>query len=273
MNTTEDTAASVPALIAKEDEMNKETNNYDAVRYNAMKHGILSKHVVLLHEDKSEFDTILAALLIEHQPSGLTEGYLVEELAGIMWRKRRVLLAEGAEINCNLRTTLHTSYNNPTRTAVPYEPGMPAKPTDAHDLMTATPEEVAETQIEARLDWEQTEKALTILKKNGNAAYEKALKALLPDSREWWQEYVEEEEYQANGEGLTKFIHKHLLPFCTSMDKEAKYHNEIKAQTVGESLPAARLEKLTRYETHLDRKFERTVAMLIKLKELRGKSE
>jgi hypothetical protein len=31
-----------------------------------------------------------------------------------------------------------------------------------------------------------------------------------------------------------------------------------------------RLEKLNRYETHLDRKFERTLAMLVKLKELRG---
>ena len=31
-----------------------------------------------------------------------------------------------------------------------------------------------------------------------------------------------------------------------------------------------RLEKLSRYETHLDRKFERTLAMLIKLKDLRS---
>ncbi|MEF8724022.1 MAG: hypothetical protein V5B30_16010 [Candidatus Accumulibacter delftensis] len=29
------------------------------------------------------------------------------------------------------------------------------------------------------------------------------------------------------------------------------------------------LEKLNRYETHLDRKFERTLAMLLKLKSLR----
>lgn len=35
-------------------------------------------------------------------------------------------------------------------------------------------------------------------------------------------------------------------------------------------LQAYKLEKLSRYETHLDRKFERSLAMLIKLKELRG---
>jgi hypothetical protein len=36
------------------------------------------------------------------------------------------------------------------------------------------------------------------------------------------------------------------------------------------ALQVYRLEKLSRYETHLDRKFERILAMLIKLQELRG---
>ena len=44
----------------------------------------------------------------------------------------------------------------------------------------------------------------------------------------------------------------------------------IKSQALGEGLQAYRLEKLNRYETHLDRKFERTLAMLLKLKSLRG---
>jgi hypothetical protein len=54
------------------------------------------------------------------------------------------------------------------------------------------------------------------------------------------------------------------------MEKEARYHDAIKAQALGEGLQVYRLEKLNRYETHLDRKFERTLAMLLKLKELRG---
>lgn len=54
------------------------------------------------------------------------------------------------------------------------------------------------------------------------------------------------------------------------MVKEAEYTPAIKAQTLGEGLQAHLLEKLNRYETHLDRKFERTLAMLLKLKDLRG---
>jgi len=60
--------------------------------------------------------------------------------------------------------------------------------------MTLTPEAVAERQRDAALDLQATEKAATILRKGGANAYNKALRALLPDSRDWWQAYVEEEE-------------------------------------------------------------------------------
>jgi hypothetical protein len=54
---------------------------------------------VLPHENSGEFDGLLAALVEEHRPIGMTEQVLIEELAAIIWRKRRVLLAEGARIN------------------------------------------------------------------------------------------------------------------------------------------------------------------------------
>ena len=44
---------------------------------------------------------------------------------------------------------------------------------------------------------------------------------------------------------------------------------KMRAQTLGEGLLVDRLEKLNRYETHLDRKFQRILAMLLKLKKLR----
>ena len=66
-----------------------------------------------------------------------------------------------------------------------------------------------------------------------------------------------------------KFIDDDLLPFCRQLVVEVQSHEAIKAQTLGEGLQAHRLEKLNHYETHLDRKFERTLAMLLKLKDLR----
>src|SRR5215813_777848 len=69
---------------------------YQTSRFNALKHGLLSKHIVLSWEDKTEYQHLLSALVAEHCPEGPTEEHLVEELAGIIWRKRRLRLAEKA---------------------------------------------------------------------------------------------------------------------------------------------------------------------------------
>jgi len=242
---------------------------YEAVRFNALKHGVLSRHVVLPHEDRSEFDDLLAALIMEHQPGGATELHLVEELAGILWRKRRVLMAEGASINQGLKGAARNA-EGVIPAAAPFEMGLSGKGTDLRDFLDMTAEEVAERQRDAKHDLEATRKAASILRRGGANAYEKALRALLPDSRDWWQNYVEDEEYPPTAEGLEQFIREHLEPLCIGIEKEARHHDAIKAQTLGEGLQAIRLITLNRYETHLDRKFERTLAMLLKLKELRG---
>jgi hypothetical protein len=242
------------------------TGNYEAVRFNAMKHGVLSKLTVLPHEDRAEFDDLLAALVEEHRPSGMTERYLVEELAAIMWRKRRVLLVEGAQINRGLRTTAHSTHDSPIQAAVPFEPGLSSECADLPDLLAASPEEVAERRRDAERDLAATRKAAAILPKGAPSAYDRARRTLVTDSRDWWDERVGEEDYPATAEGLAQFIREH---FCISMEKEARYQPEIRAQTLGEGLQAHRLLTLSRYQTHLDRKFERTLAMILRLKNLR----
>ena len=243
--------------------------NYEPVRYNAMKHGILSRLAVLPHEDVGEFADLLAALIEEHNPAGMTERHLIEELAAIIWRKRRVLLAEGARINEGLKNAVN-SPKTVMPSAAPFQRGLTGENATLHDLLTATPEEIATDQRNAEIDLTATRKASAILNKEGPNAYEKARRALIPESRDWWDGYVEDEEYPATVEGLAQFIREHLEPICMSMEREARYQPAIKAQALGEGLQAHRLEKLNRYETHLDRKFERTLAMLLKLKQLRS---
>lgn len=244
------------------------TGNYEAVRFNAMKHGILSRLTVLAHEDGGEFADLLAALIEEHRPAGMTERHLIEELATIIWRKRRVLLAEGAKINEGLKSTL-SSPKMVMPAAAPFQRGLSGEHADLRDLLTSSPEETAESERSAELDLAATQKAAAILRKGGPNAYTKARRALIAESRDWWDEHVEEESYPATADGLAQFICESLEPICMRMAQEARFTPAIKAQTLGESLQAHRLEKLNRYETHLDRKFERTLAMILKLKELR----
>lgn len=257
-----------------EQDISDNASSYDVVRYNALKHGILSKHVVLPHEDISEFDDLLHWLIVEHQPNGPTEFHLVEELASIMWRKRRILLAEGAKINCSMRLSLHSLNGNHSATvknAVPTDPALAGAHVDYRDLMSVTPEDLQVREREARRDLETTEKAAEILQANKKNAYVQALKTLQPEYQNWWQGQLDYEEVEATAESLQNFIYTKFLPACRSTVAEIHNHEAIKRQVIGEGVYVPNMKNLTRYETHLDRKFERTLAMLIKLKEMRRK--
>ena len=265
--TTETTMISYPAL--DNPASTGKPSNYDSVRLNAMKHGILSRLVVLAHEDHAEFADLLTALLDEHRPAGMTERHLIEELATIIWRKRRVLLAEGASINHGLKSAVKNA-ESVIPAAAPFQGGLTGKGTDLREVVTATPTENTESLQYADFDLKATERARAILFKGGVNAYEKARRALHRDSRDSWDERVEDESYTADAEGLETWIREWLMPYCSQREVEARYQPAIKAQTFGEGLQANRLVALNRYEVHLDRKFERTLAMLLKMKQLRA---
>ena len=68
-----------------------------------------NRYTVLPWEVAAEYGAVLEALAVEHQLSGPTEEHLVEEIAGILWRKRRLCLAEAAAICRGLPTALSAS--------------------------------------------------------------------------------------------------------------------------------------------------------------------
>ena len=113
------------------------------MRFNAMKHGILSSLAVLAHEDGGDFADLLVALIEEHKPAGMTERHLVEELAAIIWRKRRVLIAEAAWINEGLKSVAN-NLRPVMASAAPFQPGLANEYTRLLDLMDETPEQIAE---------------------------------------------------------------------------------------------------------------------------------
>src|SRR5713101_3276263 len=69
---------------------------------NSTKHGLLSKVIVLKGEPRDEYEELLTGLRETLQPEGTLEELLVEKLAVLAWRHRRLLLAEGAEIRKNM---------------------------------------------------------------------------------------------------------------------------------------------------------------------------
>ncbi|MFC7410242.1 hypothetical protein [Hydrogenophaga atypica] len=263
MNST-NTASTVPMTPSPD----PGSQPYEMVRFNALKHGILSRYTVLSHENHADYESLVNSLMDEHLPAGATEQHLVEELASVIWRKRRVLQAEGATINKGLKDSARSA-KTVIPTAAPFEMGLSGENTDIRDLMDLTPTDVAECREGAKLEISAINKACFILRKGGPRSYRNALRELMPDTREWWQNCVDDEEYAADALGLEAFINERVTPSAYQQEKESRHHDAIVNQTIGEGLQAFRLEKLSRYETHLDRKFERTLAMLIKLKDLR----
>ena len=125
-----------------------------------------------------------------------------------------------------------------------------------------------------------TAKALSILH-NGNAhAYDKAVAVLHTDTREWWEETLSRDPEDFEGEeapatpdadSLRRLIERELLPWYTQRRKELENRSLIRTQAFGQSLDPDKLSRLARYEVHLDRKLERTLSMLLRLKDLRRK--
>jgi hypothetical protein len=83
-----------------------ETGGTSFTRFNALRHGVLSYYTVLPWENSNEYRTVVEALVAEHAPQGPTEEHLVEEIAGIVWRKRRLRLAEAAAHRRGLESAL-----------------------------------------------------------------------------------------------------------------------------------------------------------------------
>lgn len=63
---------------------------------NALRHGLTAARVVLDFENAAEFEQLKSALVGEFKPATPLEEELVERLAGIAWRLRRVPLFEAA---------------------------------------------------------------------------------------------------------------------------------------------------------------------------------
>ena len=112
----------------------------------------------------------------------------------------------------------------------------------------------------------------------GASPYEAGIAALREDTQQWWADTLardpteleeDDEPATADAEGLRRFLEGEVLPWFEAHKKELANRPLIREQALGESLDPDRLERLGRYEVHFDRKLERMLAMLPRLKDLR----
>jgi hypothetical protein len=249
----------------------------ELTRFNALRHGVLSRYAVLPWEEPDEYHSLVDALVAEHSPQGPTEEHLVEELAGVLWRKRRLRLAEAASYRRGLNKTLASHRETVEVALVHLDAGSSSE--RVVDAIRATAGETKADIADMVADEAMTRKALVYLRGGRNDAYELALTSLRDDTRQWWDDTLArdpeeldegEEAATADCAGLRRFIEVDVLSWFEMRAKELANRPLIREQAFGEALDPDKLERLSRYEVHLDRKLERMLAMLIKLKDLRA---
>ena len=243
---------------------------YEATRFNALRHGVLSRYTVLPWEDQDEYCRLLDALVAEHKPKGPIEEHLIEEMAGVLWRKRRLRLAEAAELRRGLKNSI--SFDEQT-----------VKAALVH--LDVGEQTAARTKDFADLDQSETvaARAVDLLRAGKARAYDKALGCLSEETRDQWEELIkpkpefgllnfchEQNRYTADAEGLLEFLEQRVMPGYEARRNELLNRSLIREQAIGEALDADKLEGLARYEVHLDRKLERMLTILIRLQERRA---
>jgi hypothetical protein len=148
----------------------------------------------------------------------------------------------------------------------------------AADAVRATANDTDDEIRDMQEDEGITNRALKLLESRRNDAYEAALAVLREDTQDWWASELsrnprdlEEDEVPAtaNAEGLRHFLEDKVMTWFEDRKTELANRPLIREQAFGEALNPDRLERLGRYEVHLDRKLERMLTMLLRLKELR----
>jgi hypothetical protein len=76
--------------------------------------------------------------------------------------------------------------------------------------------------------------------------------------------------FPSTAHGLIKFINEKVLPWSDRCHEAVEEKSMVNAKACAAAIDFGGLEKRYRYEVALDRKFERTLAMLMKFQALRA---
>jgi hypothetical protein len=260
------------------------------VKYNALKHGLLAKEVVVTvgegAENPEEFNGLLEDLKTQLAPQGTLEEILVEKVAVAYWRLRRAYRYEVGLIRSELDNATDDYYSGATHLSDHVE--------------QKTDDEIGqeiEQLKEAIESWKKDKKDFTKMHKNG-----KPLEEIYDwgENWEWLEEKVQylvagDEDYDGfDPESLGKSLNSHAnwsddqiwqahIELCdekindhkkeiAALEKQ-KQKNKLRLQVIKKlgNIPSRHeLDRLLRYEGAIERQLYRALNQLERLQRLRA---
>jgi hypothetical protein len=157
-------------------------------------------------------------------------------------------------------------------------PRFSAQDVSLQEAVRARPEETAAELANTEALRRGVARSLRVLGDGKPEAYKRALRHLGESTRAWWEDELDrdpadEETYHSDAASLRRFLEEDAEPWLAKQSAGLRARDALREQAFAAALDADRLDLLARYETHLDRKMERTLAMLLKLKELRAQRD
>lgn len=246
-------------------------------KYNSLRFGLRTQATLLPWESVEDYEALRHELIDHHNPVGPTELHLVEEIGSVIWRKQRVLLAESSLYRKELASQVQHKGDNLVRSAVI---GKAPSYLQLGNMTLAETVGPAEDRASLEAAGKGLERISKVLDKVAAAKDYATAKALLPPDLvdeyevQWLGEEVETDEgnqytYKQDPEGLTFFLEDTVVPRLHTQCTQHQYVQDIANQLQGQAFNPEKLELIGRYETHLDKKLERMLAMLLKMQEMR----
>ena len=234
----------------------------------SVRHGIFSEALLLPHESEEEFLAIRGTLADRFLPQDGTEAFLVDALASVLWRKRRVIEAERALINQGLaRALLHEK--TLANTALPLRMHVDQK--SDWDEDTALPVRavlsLSDSELEKRkerlLAAEDSIDEAELILQGGYGKARLAIGKLPKSLQALWRS---KERGLLDAESVRAFLKTEVMPKIEAEKLVLKNAAFLRSQAAGAAAAGADFGMLARYEAHLDRSFEKLLKTLIALK-------
>jgi hypothetical protein len=261
------------------------------VKFNALKHGLLAKEVIVTvgegEENPQEFNALLDDLKAQLAPEGTLEEMLVEKVAVAYWRLRRAYRYEVGLIRQELDTATDDFYDE----------------TDYHDKkINKTNEEIdqeVEQENEELKNWKKYRSRLCNMRKNGKPLEDTfemdepwewlhdKTSYLLPRDEEGeitiWASDKLTEFLKDSASWTDKEVWDELIEVCEEKCKEfteevvdlrkQKEKNRLKLQVIRKlgSVPSkGELDRLLRYEGAIERQLYKAMNQLERLQRMRA---
>ncbi len=261
----------------------------EKTKHNALKHGIFCSVALLKSESPSEFNSLLNGLHDSLQPEGALEEILVEKLAVLSWRYRRLIVAEKAEIQRGARFVEWDEAERQQKEALGTR----------HDSFLDFGAEVVglmhlrQNPLVLGRCFELLDELKKDIETNGfnSEPDEEILTKLYGNSDHWtetlfdayrlWCRTAEssDEEREQNGYASVEQCKTNVLEELKSQIRYLNQYKKAKASVESEKLKlealrrnvpdSPQLDRLLKYEGNLERAFDRTLTQLERLQRMR----